>query len=62
MEIDYRRLVPADADLLAEFLTAESWPFHAGRTPDPGRIRHDVIDGTTKGIIRIIGKDDGYNI
>jgi hypothetical protein len=31
--IDYRRLVPAEAELLAEFLTAEDWPYVPNRQP-----------------------------
>jgi hypothetical protein len=31
--IDYRRFVPAEAELLAEFLTAEDWPYFASGAP-----------------------------
>jgi len=27
--VEFRRLVPADADLLVEFLTGEDWPYFA---------------------------------
>jgi RimJ/RimL family protein N-acetyltransferase len=45
MLIEYRRLVKADADLLAEFITAEPWPFHSGTATDPARIRRKVRRG-----------------
>ncbi|RJQ69557.1 N-acetyltransferase [Pseudonocardiaceae bacterium YIM PH 21723] len=36
---DYRRVTAADADQVADFLAAESWPFHARDTVDPDRVR-----------------------
>lgn len=35
MSVEYRRFVPGDADVLAEFLTGEDWPYFAGG-PGPG--------------------------
>jgi RimJ/RimL family protein N-acetyltransferase len=46
MRIEYRRFVPAEADLLAEFLTAEDWPYFAGDSgPTANRIRERVAAG-----------------
>jgi hypothetical protein len=46
MLVEYRRFVPAEADLLAEFLTAEDWPYFAGPgRPQAGRIREQVTAG-----------------
>jgi hypothetical protein len=46
MAVEYRRLVPTDADLLAEFLTGEDWPYFAGGPgPDADRIREQVAAG-----------------
>ncbi|HEV3172215.1 MAG TPA: GNAT family protein [Actinocrinis sp.] len=69
MPIAYRRLVKADADLLAEFITSEPWPFHSGTATDPGKIRRKVrrghynnrqirtfwmvVDGAEVGLIRM---------
>jgi RimJ/RimL family protein N-acetyltransferase len=46
VDVEYRRFVPAEADLLAEFLTAEDWPYFAGG-PGPGadRIREQAAAG-----------------
>jgi hypothetical protein len=43
--IDYRRFVPAEAKLLAEFLTAEDWPYFAGGAPDAAQVRAAVAAG-----------------
>ena len=43
--VEYRRFVPAEADLLAEFLTAEDWPFFSGGTPDAAQVRAAVAAG-----------------
>ena len=44
VNIEYQRFTPAEAGRLADFLTAEPWPFHSGRE-DRGRIRQRVADG-----------------
>jgi RimJ/RimL family protein N-acetyltransferase len=44
-DIGYRRFVPADADLLAEFLTTEEWPYHADGAPSATRIRQQAAAG-----------------
>src|SRR5580658_936743 len=43
--IEYRRFSPADADLLAEFLTTEDWPYHGSGTPDAVQIRKQAAAG-----------------
>ena len=43
--IEYRRFVPAEADLLVEFLTAEDWPYFSGGTPDAAQVRAAVAAG-----------------
>jgi RimJ/RimL family protein N-acetyltransferase len=43
--IKYRRFVPAEADLLAEFLTTQDWPYHAAGSPDPAQVRAQVQAG-----------------
>jgi hypothetical protein len=35
--VEYRRFVPAEADLLAEVLTAEDWPYLGTTSPDRDR-------------------------
>jgi RimJ/RimL family protein N-acetyltransferase len=43
---EFRRFVPADSDLLVEFLTGEEWPYFAGGPgPDAARIREQVAAG-----------------
>jgi hypothetical protein len=40
--VEYRRFAPAEADLLAEFLTTEDWPYHGTRgatRPTSGKTR-----------------------
>jgi RimJ/RimL family protein N-acetyltransferase len=44
-DIGYRRFVPAEADLLAEFLTAEDWPYHAGGAPSAAQLREQAAAG-----------------
>jgi RimJ/RimL family protein N-acetyltransferase len=71
--IDYRRFVPAEADLLAEFLTTEDWPYHGPGTPSAAQIRQDVaaghydndetrtfwiVTGTEAGLIRLLDLAD----
>jgi len=36
--IEYRRFVPAEAELRAEFLTTEDWPYHGPRAPDAAQV------------------------
>ena len=43
--IEYRRFVPADANLLAEFLSAGDWPYFSGGTPDAAQVRAAVAAG-----------------
>jgi RimJ/RimL family protein N-acetyltransferase len=43
-KIEYRRFTPAETERLADFLTAEPWPFHSGRE-DRGEIRQRVAGG-----------------
>lgn len=43
--VEYRRFVPAEADLLAEFLTTEDWPYHGTRGRDAAHIRQDATAG-----------------
>ncbi len=43
--VTYRRFVPAEADLLAEFLTTQDWPYHAAGAPDPAQVRDQVAAG-----------------
>lgn len=43
--IDYRRFVPAEADLLAEFLTAGDWPYHSPGGRDAAQIRLEAAAG-----------------
>jgi RimJ/RimL family protein N-acetyltransferase len=43
--VEYRRLVPAEADLLAEFLTTEDWPYHGLGVPGTGQIREQAAAG-----------------
>ena len=43
--IEYRRFVPAEADLLAEFLTTEHWPYHGPRVSDAAQIRAQAAAG-----------------
>ncbi len=43
--VGYRRFVPAEADLLAEFLTAEDWPYHSAGPPGAAQIREDAAAG-----------------
>jgi RimJ/RimL family protein N-acetyltransferase len=43
--ISHRRFVPAEADLLAEFLTAEVWPYHGSGAPDAAQIRAHAAAG-----------------
>jgi hypothetical protein len=38
-QVEYRRFVPGDADLLAEFLSAEDWPYFSDGRPNADRIR-----------------------
>ncbi len=46
MEPRYRRFVPAGADLIAEFLTSEDWPYFAGTArPSADRIRAQAAAG-----------------
>ena len=46
MSVEYRRFVPGDADVLAEFLTGEDWLFFAGGSgPGADRIREQVAAG-----------------
>ncbi len=47
-EIRYQRFAPADAELLADFLTSEPWPFHSGQE-DRGDIRQGVANGDYDG-------------
>jgi len=44
-QIEYRRFAPADADLLAEFLTAEDWPYHGAGMPDASQVRERAAAG-----------------
>jgi hypothetical protein len=43
--VEYRRFAPAEADLLAEFLTTEDWPYHGTRGRDAAHIRQDAAAG-----------------
>ncbi len=44
--MEYRRFDPAEADLLAEFLTGEDWPYFSGDgAADADRIREQVAVG-----------------
>jgi RimJ/RimL family protein N-acetyltransferase len=43
--ISYRRFVPAEADLLAEFLTTEDWPYHGAGAPGAAQIRQQAAAG-----------------
>lgn len=41
----YRRFVPAEAGLLAQFLTAEDWPYHRSGGWDAAQVRREVAAG-----------------
>jgi RimJ/RimL family protein N-acetyltransferase len=43
--IEYRRFVPAEADLLADFLTSEDWPYHSPNASDAAQIREQAAGG-----------------
>lgn len=43
--ISYRRFDPAEADLLAEFLTTGDWPYHGTDAPDAAQIRQQAAAG-----------------
>jgi RimJ/RimL family protein N-acetyltransferase len=45
IDIGYRRFVPAEADLLAEFLTTEDWPYHGAGAPSADQIRQQAAAG-----------------
>jgi RimJ/RimL family protein N-acetyltransferase len=44
-DILYRRFFAAEADLLAEFLTTEDWPYHGAGAPDAATIREQAAAG-----------------
>jgi RimJ/RimL family protein N-acetyltransferase len=44
-DIRYRRFVPAEAALLAEFLTTEDWPYHGSGAPGAAQIRQQAAAG-----------------
>jgi RimJ/RimL family protein N-acetyltransferase len=44
-DISYRRFVPAEAAMLAEFLTTEDWPYHGTGAPDAAQIRQQAAAG-----------------
>ena len=44
-DVPYRRFIPAEADLLAEFLTTEDWPYHGAGTPDAAKVRAQAAAG-----------------
>jgi RimJ/RimL family protein N-acetyltransferase len=43
--IEYRRFSSADANLLAEFLTTEDWPYHGSGAPDAAEVREQAVAG-----------------
>lgn len=43
--IEYRRFSPADADLLAEFLSTEDWPYHGSGAPGAAEVREQAVAG-----------------
>jgi hypothetical protein len=45
MDIKYRRFAPGDAELLADFLTGEQWPYHGSGGTDRDAILRQVADG-----------------
>jgi hypothetical protein len=46
VRVEYRRFVPAETALLAEFLIGEDWPYLSGEgTADADRIREQVAAG-----------------
>jgi hypothetical protein len=44
-DIGYRRFAPAEAGLLAEFLTTEDWPYHGAGAPSAAPIRQQAAAG-----------------
>ncbi|MDQ2815274.1 MAG: GNAT family N-acetyltransferase [Actinomycetota bacterium] len=72
-QIGYRRFVPAEADLLAEFLATQDWPYHGDGTPDAAQIREQaaaghydndqtrtfwIVTGAEAGLIRLLDLAD----
>jgi RimJ/RimL family protein N-acetyltransferase len=73
--IEFRRFTVAGTDALAEFLSAEEWPFHAVPRVDPEDVRRRaadgyydgpsartfwiIADGSTVGMVRLFDLDDG---
>ena len=43
--IEYRRFSPADAELLAEFLSTEDWPYHGSGAPGTAEVREQAAAG-----------------
>jgi RimJ/RimL family protein N-acetyltransferase len=41
----YRRFVPAEADMLADFLTSENWPFHSSGGQVAAQVRERAAAG-----------------
>ena len=70
MQPDYVRVIDGDAAALAEFLTGDTWPFHAGPPVDretvlrraaDGHYAHTfwaVVDGVRAGLVRLDDLDD----
>jgi RimJ/RimL family protein N-acetyltransferase len=73
-DIGYRRFAPAEADLLAEFLTTEDWPYHEASATSAAQIRQQaaagfydndqtrtfwiITGGTEAGLIRLLDLGD----
>ncbi|MFF0740381.1 GNAT family N-acetyltransferase [Streptomyces sp. NPDC004111] len=45
MDTSYQRLDTSEADLLADFLTDGTWPFHGPAVPDRDTVGQRVLDG-----------------
>ncbi|KJY36520.1 GNAT family N-acetyltransferase [Streptomyces katrae] len=49
MEITYRRFERTEGELLVDFLSGETWPFHASPAVEPDQVRGWLADGVYEG-------------
>lgn len=75
MDVGFRRFTAGEADALAEFLAAETWPYHASTRIDRDTVRRQVadghydgdaartfwvtVDGSVAAVVRVFDLDDG---
>ncbi|MEU4154100.1 GNAT family N-acetyltransferase [Streptomyces sp. NPDC026659] len=49
MDLTFRRFAPSEADALVDFLTGDTWPFHASAAPDGDEVRRWISAGRYDG-------------